>query len=159
YGLARRLRDQIRQVPGTADVHIVQTLDYPRLHVEVDRVRAAQLGLTQRDVATSMLIALSTSALISPSYFLNPVNSVNYIVAVRAPLNRVTSQPELMATPISPPSPGSGAGQGDSSSITLTSAAPGASLSRAADSAGPPRAPTQILSNVAAVRRTTSPNE
>jgi multidrug efflux pump subunit AcrB len=158
YGLARRLRDDIRSIPGTADVHIVQTLDYPRLHVEVDRVRAAQLGLTQRDVAQSMLIALSTSALISPSYFLNPINSVNYIVAVRVPLNRVTSQPELMATPVSPPSPGSGAGVTDSS-ITLSSAAPGATLSATADSSFPPRAPTQILSNVASVSRTTSPNE
>ena len=58
--IARQLRDAIRTVPGTADVHIAQVLDYPTLKVDVDRQRAAQLGLSQRDVASSMLVSLST---------------------------------------------------------------------------------------------------
>ena len=133
YEIARRLRDGIRTVPGAVDVHIAQVLDYPALKVQVDRVRAAQLGLTQRDVANSMLISLSSSGLIAPSFFLNPANNVNYTVAVQTPIARLASVPSLLATP-------------------LTSA-----TGRAADaSATPalaeqPEAPAVMLGNVASV--------
>src|SRR6184192_2183203 len=104
YEVARRLRDAIRTVPGAVDVHIAQVLDYPALKVQVDRVRAAQLGLTQRDVANSMLISLSSSGLIAPSFFLNPANNVNYAVAVQTPIARLASVPSLLATPLTPAS-------------------------------------------------------
>ena len=81
--VARKLRDTIRTIPGTADVHISQVLDYPSLKVDVDRERAAQLGLSQRDVANDMLMSLSSSSLVAPSYFLNPQNNVNYSVVVQ----------------------------------------------------------------------------
>src|SRR4051812_16280732 len=77
FEYAKKLRDLIKAVPGTADVHIAQVLDYPTLKVDVDRQRAAQLGLSQRDVAASMLVSLSSSSLTSPSFFLNPANNVN----------------------------------------------------------------------------------
>jgi len=104
YEVARRLRDAIRTVPGAVDVHVAQVLDYPALKVNVDRVRAAQLGLTQRDVANSMLISLSSSGLIAPSFFLNPANNVNYAVAVQTPIARLASVPSLLATPLTPAS-------------------------------------------------------
>ena len=104
YEVARRLRDGIRTVPGAVDVHVAQVLDYPALKVNVDRVRAAQLGLTQRDVANSMLISLSSSGLIAPSFFLNPANNVNYAVAVQTPIARLASVPSLLATPLTPAS-------------------------------------------------------
>jgi multidrug efflux pump subunit AcrB len=131
YEIARRLRDGIAAVPGTADVHILQVLDYPTLNVAVDRQRAAQVGVSERDVANNMLISLSSSSLVSPSYFLNPQNNVNYTVVVKTPLPQLTSVSALMATPLSPPG-GAGAGP-----------------------AGPtddlPLAPTQTLSTVADV--------
>src|SRR6266567_1401030 len=96
YEVARRLRDAIRTVPGAVDVHIAQVLDYPALKVQVDRVRAAQLWLSQRDVANSMLISLSSSGLIAPSFFLNPTNNVNYTVAVQTPIARLASVPSLL---------------------------------------------------------------
>ena len=102
--IARVLRDKMRTIPGTADVHISQVLDYPTLKVDVDRERAAQLGLSQRDVASSMLVSLSSSSLTSPSYFLNPQNSVNYTVVVKAPLQKVKSVSNLMSVPLTPPS-------------------------------------------------------
>ena len=80
-----RLRDKMAVVPGIADVHIVQVLDYPSLNVDVDRERAAQMGISERDVANNMLISLSSSGLVAPSYFLNPRNNVNYTVVVKAP--------------------------------------------------------------------------
>src|SRR4029077_3521101 len=100
YEVARRLRDAIRTVPGAVDVHVAQVLDYPALKVQVDRVRAAQLGLSQRDVANSMLISLSSSGLIAPSFFLNPTNNVNYTVSVQTPIARLASVPSLLATPL-----------------------------------------------------------
>ena len=102
FKVARTLRDEIRTVPGTADVHIAQVLDYPTLKVDVDRERAAQLGLSQRDVASSMLVSLSSSSLLSPSYFLNPQNNVNYSVVVKAPLQKVRSVPNLLSVPLTP---------------------------------------------------------
>jgi len=100
YPYARRLRDAIREVPGTTDVHIAQVLDYPTLKLDVDRERAARLGLTQRDVANNVLISLSSSSLVAPSFFLNPTNNVNYTVVVKTPLNRVESISDLLATPM-----------------------------------------------------------
>jgi multidrug efflux pump subunit AcrB len=103
YGVALRLRDQMRAIPGTTDVQVSQVLDYPTLRVEVDRQRAAQLGLSQRDVASSLLISLSSSGLFAPSFFLNPANNVNYNVAVKTPLTALASVTALMRTPLGSP--------------------------------------------------------
>ena len=96
---ASRVRKIIEETPGAVDVRQMQVLNYPALRVEVDRVRAARLGLTQRDVASNILTTLSSSAIVNPSYFLNP-NGVNYTVAVQTPLERMSSVDDLMATPI-----------------------------------------------------------
>ena len=103
YEIARKLKDEIRTVPGAVDVHVKQAIRYPALRVSVDREKAAELGLTEQSVANSMLISLSSSALIAPSYFLNPANNVNYIVAVRIPPERFDSVQTLMNTPLSLP--------------------------------------------------------
>ena len=106
YEVARRLRDALRRIPGTVDVRIAQVLDYPALQIDVDRERAAEVGLAQRDVANSLLISLSSSALVAPSYFLNPANNVNYTVAVKTPLARMRSVSDLLSTPLTPPGAG-----------------------------------------------------
>ena len=58
-------------------------LDYPEFLLDVDRQRASSLGLSQSDVANTMLVSLSSSALVSPSFYVNPTNDVNYLVAVK----------------------------------------------------------------------------
>jgi multidrug efflux pump subunit AcrB len=103
YEIARQLKDEISTVPGAVDVHVKQAIRYPALRINVDREKAAQLGLTEQGVANSMLISLSSSALVAPSYFLNPANNVNYIVAVRIPPERFDSVDSLMNTPLSLP--------------------------------------------------------
>jgi multidrug efflux pump subunit AcrB len=103
YQIARQLQGEVMKVPGAVDVHIKQAIRYPALRINVDRERAAQLGLTEQGVANSMLISLSSSALIAPSYFLNPANNVNYIVAVRIPPEHFDSVDTLMNTPLSLP--------------------------------------------------------
>ncbi len=100
-GYAARVKRAIEETAGTADVRQMQVLNYPALKVDVDRMRAARLGLTQRDVATSALVSLSSSAIINPSYFLNP-NGVNYTVSVQTPPERIASVDALMAIPVSP---------------------------------------------------------
>ncbi|HEX4420020.1 MAG TPA: efflux RND transporter permease subunit, partial [Kofleriaceae bacterium] len=87
--------------------HIAQALDHPGLRVDVDRERAAEVGLTQRDVANSMLVSLSSSQLVSPSFWLSPETAVNYSVVVQTPLAHEASVNALLATPVS-----AGAGSG-----------------------------------------------
>jgi multidrug efflux pump subunit AcrB len=103
YQIARQLKDEIATVPGAVDVHVKQAIRYPALHINVDREKAAELGLSEQAVANSMLISLSSSALIAPSYFLNPANNVNYIVSVRIPPEHFDSVDSLMSTPLSLP--------------------------------------------------------
>ena len=103
YALAQRLLLAMQKIPGVADPHIVQLLDYPTLQIDVDRLRAAQLGITQRDISNNLLVSLSSSSLVAPSYFLNPVNNVNYFVAVRQPMEAVTNVDALMDLPVSQP--------------------------------------------------------
>ncbi len=67
----------------------MQVLDYPALQIDVDRLRAAKLGVSQRDVANNMLTSLSSSVLVAPNFFLNPQNNVNYFVAVQTPISKI----------------------------------------------------------------------
>lgn len=103
YALAQRILLAIQKIPGVVDAHITQVLDYPTLQIDVDRLRAANLGISQRDVSNNLLVSLSSSSLVSPSYFLNPVNNVNYFVAVRQPMEAIQNVDDLMNLPISQP--------------------------------------------------------
>jgi CzcA family heavy metal efflux pump len=100
YNIAQQIANQLRHVPGTADVHVQQMLNLPTLRLDIDRNRASQVGMSSRDVAQSVLITLSGSLQTTPSYWLNPSNGVTYSVAVQAPQYRVTSMQELMNTPV-----------------------------------------------------------
>ncbi len=102
YKYALQLIDKIKVIPGTADVNIKQIFDYPTLKLNVDRIRALQLGLTQRDISNSMLISLSSSSLVAPSFFLNPANSVNYSVVVKTPLEDLATVGDILGTTITP---------------------------------------------------------
>jgi multidrug efflux pump subunit AcrB len=105
YGLAQRLLQRMKTIPGVADAHLVQVLNYPALQIDVDRLRAAKLRVSQRDVANNMLTSLSSSVLVSPNFFLNPQNNVNYSVAVQTPIARINSVDDLLGTPVSTPLP------------------------------------------------------
>jgi multidrug efflux pump subunit AcrB len=98
--VAKQIEARIAQIPGAADVHMHQVRNAPTINVNVDRTRASQVGLTQRDVANSMLISLSSTSQVSPNYWLNPVNGVNYLIAVQTPTSRIDSTETLGSTPI-----------------------------------------------------------
>jgi multidrug efflux pump subunit AcrB len=104
YDAARRLEQSMRAIPGLADVRIAQLLDYPTIRVNVDRVKALQLGVDQRSIAADLLTSLSTNALLAPNYWLDPHNGVNYSVLEQVPQHMLDSVQALGGTPITPPS-------------------------------------------------------
>jgi len=99
--IANRVLGELRHVPGLTDLHIHQPFNFPRLHVAIDRTRAAQAGYTVRDVAGSMLNSLSGSQQTTPQYFLNPKNGVNYNLVTQTPQYRIQSLQDIQNIPIS----------------------------------------------------------
>src|SRR5206468_1269548 len=83
HEVAVELTARMARIPGAADVHLHQVVNAPSLLVNVDRSRAAELGLTQRDVANNVLVSLSSSAVVSPNYWSDPRSRINYLVAVQ----------------------------------------------------------------------------
>ena len=81
-------------------MHIHQVYEQPQLNLNVDRVKAGQMGLTQRDVTSSMLISLSGNNQVAPSFWLNPANGINYNVGVQTPQYRIDSLDALLRTPV-----------------------------------------------------------
>src|SRR5207245_8064452 len=100
FQVAQRIAADLRPVPGAVDVHVQQVLDAPRIAVDTDRVLAQQVGLTQRDVANSLLISLTGSGAPSTNFWLNYKNGVSYQVVVQTPQHRVASLDELHRTPV-----------------------------------------------------------
>jgi len=98
--LAGRILHQMRRIPGIADLRIQQTFDQPMLHVFTDRIKAAESGYTQADVAQSLLISLSGSFQTQPTFWLNPQNGVSYSVVTQAPQYDVQSLQELRNLPL-----------------------------------------------------------
>jgi CzcA family heavy metal efflux pump len=101
YFIAQQIANRVRHVPGAVDVHVQQMMNLPTLHLDVDRVRAQQVGISERDVAQNLLVSLSSSFQTTPSFWLNPKNGVSYNVAVMSPQYRVDSMQALMNTPVS----------------------------------------------------------
>ena len=98
--VANRMLDELRQVPGLTDLRIQQNFDYPKLQVTVDRTKAAGAGFTPRDVANSVLLSLSGSNQVSPSYFLNWQNGVSYSLITQAPQYSIQSLEDLQNIPL-----------------------------------------------------------
>ncbi|HVU48489.1 MAG TPA: efflux RND transporter permease subunit [Terracidiphilus sp.] len=135
--LAEKVLDEARYVPGVADAHIQQPFNYPALNVNVDRTRAEMVGLTQQNVAQSMLVALSGSFQTSPNFFLDPRNGVSYNVAVQAPEYRLDSMAALKSVPVT------------SAQSNLLAQQPADAAATAAP--GAPR-PLQVLGNLADIQ-------
>ena len=103
YQLAQKIRAQVAQIPGAVDVHLHQVVNGPDLLVNVDRSKAQQIGLTQNDVARTMLISLSSSGQSAPNFWLNYDNGVNYQVAVQTPQYKMDTLQDLKNTPVVAP--------------------------------------------------------
>ncbi|UWZ87090.1 efflux RND transporter permease subunit [Occallatibacter riparius] len=142
--LAERMLNEIRYVPGAADARIQQPFDYPKMTVDVDRTRAESVGLTQRDVAQSILISLSGSFQTAPNFYLDPRNGVSYNIATQSPQYRLDSMAKLQSLPIS----GSATAQ-----INPTVIGAGGSPTSAASITAPGTTrPVQVLGNLASIQ-------
>jgi multidrug efflux pump subunit AcrB len=162
YRVAEKLADRIARIPGAADVHVHQVVEQPVLRVNVDRAKASQMGLTQRDVTSSMLISLTGSSTVAPNFWMNWSNGVNYNIGVQTPQYRINSLDALLRTPISPasaavagntPESMAGAAAGD---VTAIGSSPSKS-SLAYGNPGAAAGSTQLLSNLASVERGYTP--
>jgi multidrug efflux pump subunit AcrB len=100
YAYATELLKRIRTVPGIADLRIQQVFNYPQINVNVDRTLAAEVGLTQRDVANSLLVTLSGSGQVRPNFWLNPDNGVSYPIVAQMPQYRIDSISDLSNVPV-----------------------------------------------------------
>jgi multidrug efflux pump subunit AcrB len=137
HEFAEKLMNEIKYVPGTADLHIQQPFNEPRLFVDVDRSRAQDIGLTQRDVAGSLLVALSGSFQTSPTFWLNPKNGVSYNVATQSPQYTLDTLSDLESVPIT-------------ASVAPNPSANFSMFTPAAQMGGQP---IQILGNLASITR------
>jgi len=109
--VANAIAQKVRGVRGAVDVRVQQPNDLHRVMFSVDRTKAMQLGLSERDVAGSVLLALSGSSQVTPTYWLDPKTGVQYLVNVRVPEPQTTTLSDLKSTPISASTPGKGNGQ------------------------------------------------
>jgi multidrug efflux pump subunit AcrB len=100
YEVAKRLATQIAKVPGAVDVRVQQVMDYPEVFYTVDRDRASELGLQERDVADQLTISLSSSGQTAPNYWLDPRNGISYSVQVMTPQYKVSNMEDLATTPV-----------------------------------------------------------
>jgi CzcA family heavy metal efflux pump len=103
HGIAEKVMTQLRQVPGLVDLRIQEPLNYPTLDISVDRTKAIEGGFTEQNVANSVLNTLSGSLQITPMFFLNPKNNVDYNLVAETPQFRTTSLQDLQNIPITTP--------------------------------------------------------
>ncbi len=95
--IADQLQQKIAKIPGAADVHRFQVRNAPQINVVVDRNRAADLGLTERDVANNVLIGLSSSSTITYNLWPDPKSGVGYPIAVQTPQAKIANLNQLMS--------------------------------------------------------------
>ncbi|HEY9685284.1 MAG TPA: efflux RND transporter permease subunit [Oculatellaceae cyanobacterium] len=100
FKIATELRHKVANVPGTADVMIAQMIDGPHIEWTVDRTRAREVGLTQKDISNSFLISLSSSFQTQPNFWLNGQNGTNYYMAAQTPQRCANSIDAIGAMPI-----------------------------------------------------------
>jgi multidrug efflux pump subunit AcrB len=103
YQTALGLAARIRKIPGVADAFIPQDIDYPALQLDVDRTRASELGLDQREVVDNVITALTSNQMIAPSFWIDPKTGNDYMLTVQYPENQVKTLMDLKSIPLRGP--------------------------------------------------------
>ncbi len=83
YGAAQNLSARIRRLPGVGEIYIPQDMNYPALRLNVDRVHAAELGLTQKDIVANVITALNSNTMIAPNYWVDYKTGNDYFLTVQ----------------------------------------------------------------------------
>jgi HAE1 family hydrophobic/amphiphilic exporter-1 len=103
YAVAQKIANRARQVPGVSDVLIPQDIDAPSIKLDIDRVRASELGLTQKEVVSNVITTLTSNAMIAPSYWVDPKTGNDYMLTVQYPEGTVKSFSDLRSIPLRGP--------------------------------------------------------
>src|SRR5450432_561519 len=103
HAIASNIASQTRQLSGVSDVLIPQDIDYPALQLNVDREKAAQLGLSQREVVDNVITALTSNSMIAPNYWVDPKSGNPYLLTVQYPENSIKALSDLKQIPLRGP--------------------------------------------------------
>ncbi len=106
--VAASIAEKIRHIPGAVDVRVQQPANLPRFEFAIDRTKASELGLAEKDVAGSVLLSLSGSTQVQPAFWLDSSIGVQYLLNIRAPEYRMTSLSDLNSMPLTAGVPGTG---------------------------------------------------
>jgi multidrug efflux pump subunit AcrB len=152
YAIAEQLEQKIARIPGAADVHIHQVVDWPEIDINVDRDKAGQVGLTQGDVSNSVLVSLASSGQVAPTQWLDWKTGVSYFVAVQTPQYKLDTMSAILRTPVTPPY------RSIASGTLPLPGAPGPSQSSTSyGNPGTGSGAAQLLANMASVSRNIAP--
>ena len=158
YGIAQNLSSRIREVKGIGQIYIPQDMDYPALRLDVDRVHAGEMGLTQKDVVDNVITALNSNYMIAPNYWVDRKSGNDYYLTVQYFENgpsAIHDMTDLGQVPLRDPGNGAGVSCGPAGPAPPT---PGASGSPWACAAGLGK-PTTVLKNVVDVKEIMTPTE
>src|SRR6201988_4558463 len=101
--IANALQQQIKNIPGAADVFVQQEVNAPALNINIDRLKAQELALTARDISSNVLLSLSGSGQVAPNYWMDPQTGINYPIVVQVPQYRLSNFEALDQTPATSP--------------------------------------------------------
>jgi len=154
-GIAQNLAAQFRLIHGVGQVYIPQDMNYPALRLDVDRVHAGELGLTQKDVVDNVITALNSNYMIAPNYWVDRKSGNDYYLTVQyfeKGQAAIHNMADLGQIPLRDPSSGGDMNCGPSGSPSLGKGQPAWSC------AGAGR-PTTVLNNVVSVKQVQTPTE
>ncbi|MGB6773284.1 MAG: efflux RND transporter permease subunit [Terriglobales bacterium] len=155
YGIAQNLATRIREVHGVGQVYIPQDMNYPTLQLNVDRVHAGELGLTQKDVVDNVITALNSNYMIAPNYWVDRKSGNDYYLTVQFfehGNGAIQNMLDLGQIPLRDPSSGSQMNCGPTGP-------PQAGSGRSSWSCGGQGRPTTVLKNVVDVKQVLTPTE
>jgi multidrug efflux pump subunit AcrB len=100
YDVAQSVASRIRKISGVADVYVPQDIDYPSLRIAIDRTRAGELGLTEKEIVSNLVTALTSNQMIAPSVWIDPKSGNNYFLTVMYKDGQIKSIEDLKAIPL-----------------------------------------------------------
>ena len=100
FATAQAILQQVERLPGIGGLYIPQDIDYPALRLDVDRTRAGELGLTQKEVVNNIITALTSNQMIAPSYWIDPKSGYDYMLTVQYPERQIRTVTDLTAIPL-----------------------------------------------------------
>ena len=154
YDIAQNLAGRIREIHGVGQIYIPQDLDYPALRLDVDRVHAGELGLTQKDVVDNVITALNSNYQIAPNYWVDRKTGNDYYLTVQYfehGQSAIHNATDLGQIPLRNPGK-EGMGCGPSATVRLRVAQPSWNCSVQGR-------PTTVLNNVVNVKQIETPTE